>query len=220
MPAQFQAASIDTGGSINEYKIPGKATVSADNSARKVLIGTIDSTSSVVEQVRPALSTNAFLVAKTKIAGEAPLIPGDASLFRDGVYIGNMKLPLVRPGDETTVSFGIDDQVTVKRQVLGDVRGSSGVISKDTTQERRVTSEIHNLHKSPVALDVLETIPVPRNDQIKVAILPDATTPGYAENAQNTTGLAEWHMDLAADAKTDVKLGWKVSWPDGKQITG
>ena len=220
VPAQFQTATIDTGGSVNEYRIPGKATVTADNSARKVLIGTVDSTGNVIERVSPALSTNAFLVAKTKIAGDAPLIPGNANLFRDGIYIGNVALPLVRPGDETTISFGIDDQVTVKRQILGDVRGTSGVIAKDATEERRVTSEIHNLHKTQVSLEVLETIPVGRNDDIKVAILPDQTTPGYTENAQNTTGLAAWHMDLAADAKTEVKLGWKVSWPDDKQITG
>ena len=42
--AQFQPAQIDAGGFVSEYHIPGTATVPADNTARKVLIGGVDST--------------------------------------------------------------------------------------------------------------------------------------------------------------------------------
>ncbi len=220
VPAAFRSASLNAGGYVTEYKIPGTATVTADNTARRVMIGAVDATGALIEQVVPALNTHAFLVVRTKIGGDAPLLPGTANLFRDGVYIGNSELPLVRPGDETTLGFGVDDQIVVKRQVLFDKNGTDGIISKNSTRERQTVTSIHNLHRFAVKAEVLEALPLSRNDQIKVDILPDATTDGYTKDAQDTTGLALWKLDLAADGKGEVKLGWRVSWPEGSQITG
>ena len=159
-------------------------------------------------------------MARTKIGGDAPLLPGSANLFRDGVFIGSEDQPLVRPGEETTLGFGVDDQVVVKRQVVADTTGSSGILTKNTTREKKVVSSIQNLHKMPVKLEVLETVPVPRNEQIKFDMIGDATTDGYARDVENTTGLYRWSLDLQAGAKSDVKLGWRLSWPAGVAITG
>ena len=218
--AQFQNASIDTGGYVSEYKIPGAVTVTADNTTRKLMIGGLESSSTLLAQLRPAVSVSAYLIARTTLGGEAPLLPGSASLFRDGVFIGSANLPLLRPGEETNLSFGIDDQVVAKRQILADSRGSSGLIAKDTTLERKSVTTIQNLHRFAVKTEVLETLPVSQNEKIKIEVLGDATTPGYVKDADNVTGLAKWSLDLPAGGKSEIKVGWRISWPEGSQISG
>ncbi len=216
----FQNATIETGGYVSEYKIPGSVTITADNSARKLMIGTLENSSTLLAQLRPALSANAYLIARTKLGGEAPLMPGNVNLFRDGVFIGNSFVSLLRPGEEANLSFGIDDDVVAKRQILADTRGSDGVIAKSTTRERKTLTTIQNLHKFLVKTEVLEVLPVSQDDKIKIDILEEATTPNYTKDVDNTTGLAKWTFDLAAGGKNEVKLGWRVSWPEGKQIMG
>lgn len=218
--AEFKTATIETGGYVSEYKIPGMVTVTADNTTRKLMIGGLESSSTLLAQLRPAVSVNAYLIARTTLGGEAPLLPGSASLFRDGVFIGSANLALLRPGEVTNLSFGIDDQVVAKRQILADSRGSSGLIAKDTTLERKSVTAIQNLHRFAVKAEVLETLPVSQNEKIKIEVLPDATTSGYVKDADNVTGLAKWLLDLPAGGKNEVKVGWRISWPEGSQISG
>lgn len=218
--AVFQAATVNTGGYVSEYVIPGTVSVLADGTAKKVMIGTLNVSSELVVKIKPQVSAAGFLVAVTKLGGEAPLLPGNASLFRDGAFIGSMYLPLLRPGEETDLSFGIDDQVVVKQRVMKDEGGESGVISKDNTRTRIVLSEVQNLHRQPVKIALLQTVPSPRNEQIKLQILAEQTTAGYAKDVDNIAGQLRWTFDLASQAKQEVKLGWTLSWPKEQNISG
>jgi uncharacterized protein (TIGR02231 family) len=171
-------------------------------------------------KVKPTVSAAGFLVAVTKLGGEAPLLPGNASLFRDGAFIGSIGLPLLRPGEETDLSFGIDDQIVVKQRVLADKTGESGVISKDTTRTRLTVTELQNLHKMPVKIALLQTVPVSRNEAIKLEMLAADTTAGYAKDVDNIKGQYRWTLDLAPQQKSEVKLGWTLSWPKEQSLSG
>jgi uncharacterized protein (TIGR02231 family) len=218
--AVFQAATINTGGFVSEYTIPGTTTVLADGTAKKVMISTLNVTSELVVKVKPQITAAGFLVAVTKLGGEAPLLPGNASLFRDGAFIGSMYLPLLRPGEETDLSFGIDDQIVVKQRPLDDKTGESGVISKDTTRTRIVVTELQNLHRQAIKVVVLQTVPTSRNDQIKLSMLADKTTAGYTKDVDNIPGQLRWILEMAPQAKQEISLGWTLSWPKDQNISG
>ena len=218
--ASFQAASLNAGGYVSEYTIPGTVSVLADGTAKKVMISTLDVSSELVVKVKPQISATGFLVAVTKLGGETPLLPGQASLFRDGAFIGSLALPMLRPGEETDLSFGVDDQVVVKQRVLKDETGESGVISKDTTRTRLTVSELQNLHRTPVKIAVLQTVPAPRNEQVKLAMIDDKTSTGYDKEVDHIPGQLRWSFELAPQAKREVNLGWVLSWPAGQSLTG
>ncbi len=216
----FRAATINTGGFVSEYVVAGATDVLADGTARKVLIGSLDVASEVMVKVKPQVAPGAFLIAATKLGGETPLLPGSASLFRDGAYIGSLDLPLLRPGEQTDLGFGIDDQVVVKQRVLKDETGESGVISRDATRTRHTITEIQNLHRSPVKVVVLQTVPVPRNARIGLSILPDLTLAGYEKAVDNIPGQLRWTLTLAPQQKQEVGLGWTLNWPKESALSG
>ena len=217
---EFVTAQIQTGGFVTEYKIPGPATVASDGTETKLMVGTFDTDNKIEIHIKPQLSTDAFLVAKTKLKGESPALPGQVSLFRDGAYVGQDALPLLRPGEEYALFFGVDDQVAVKRKVLKDEKGEAGIITKDSVLERDFVTELQNLHTRPVEVVVKETVPAGRNDKITVEVLPDSTTAGYQQDAANIKGMLQWQFTLAPKEKKNLNLGWKVSWPKDMSLSG
>lgn len=218
--AAFRGAQINAGGYVGEYEITGPATVKADGTQAKLLIGTFETENALEVQIKPQFSIEAFLVSKVKLKSEAPILPGQVNLFRDGAFIGQAYTQMLRQGDESTLSFGVDDNVTVTRNTLKDEKSEAGLITKDNVIERHYVTEVKNLHKKPVKLAVLETVPVSKDEKIRVEILKDVTTPGYQSDVDNVKGVTRWATELKAGQEAAVNLGWKVSWPKGENISG
>lgn len=218
--ARFVPAVINTGGFMSEYKIPGPANVLSDGTETKLMIGAVDLDSKLQVHIKPQMSKDAFLVAKTKLNGEAPILPGQVNLFRDGAYVGQSALPLLRPDEDYDLYFGIDDKVAVSRKVLKDERQEEGLISRDSLLERDFVTELQNLHSAPVEIVVKETVPASRNEKVTIEIDKNATTPGFKADAENIKGLLAWEFKMEPKAKKDLKLGWTVKWPKDHTLTG
>lgn len=217
--ATFQTATLNAGGYVSEYVIPGTADILADGTGKKVMIGNLEVSSKLVAKIKPLVDQQAYLVALTKLGGETPLLPGRANLFRDGAFIGTSDLAMLRPGEETDIGFGIDDQMVVKYNVIKDEAGEDGVISRDSTRTRITVTEVQNLHKTPVTVAVLQTIPSSQNENIKVQVLPETRT-GYDKDVDHITGQLRWNFTLQPQQKDEVRLGWSLSWPKGQSLTG
>lgn len=218
--AQFQTAQIETGGFVNEYKIKGPATVKTDGTENKLMIGTTQTDGKLRVHVKPKFSNEAYLVANMTLAGEAMLLPGQVNLFRDGSFIGQDALPLLRPGEKRDLPFGVDDQIIVHRRVLKNEKNDSWVVGMDNVLERNFMLELQNLHKKPIEVVVLQTIPVPRNEDLEVEVVKSKTTQGYEMDAEHIKGLMRWSLNLEPQQKSELALGWKLKWPKDKQISG
>jgi uncharacterized protein (TIGR02231 family) len=216
----FAAAKIETGGYVSKYIIPGPSTVNSDGSESKVMIGGFDTENMLQIHIKPQINNSAYLVGKMTLKGDAPILPGQASLFRDGAYVGQAYLSLLRPNEKTTLSFGIDDQVSVERHVMKDESGEDGVLTKDNTQEKRFKTVVKNLHNMKVDIVLFETVPVAKDEKLKIEVLSKATTEGYQNDTDNVKGLFSWGFTLKASEEKEINLGWKVSWPSGLNISG
>lgn len=219
-PVEYATAQINTEGFVGEYNITGPSTVPSDGTQSKLLIGAFETDNAAQIQIKPQFSAEAYLVVKTKLKGEAPILPGLVNLFRDNAFIGQGNLPMLRPGDAQELAFGVDDKVTVKRKTLKDERAESGFAFKEQTLERHVLTEVQNLHKTDIEIAVLETVPTPQDERIRVEILKDVTTPGYEADLHDMKGVTRWRIPLKPEEKTKVTLGWKVSWPKGENLQG
>lgn len=218
--ATFVAAQIETGGFVGEYKIVGPSTVKADGTESKLMIGPFQVDSKMQVQVKPQLASDAFLVARATLKGETPILPGNVNLFRDGAFVGQSQLPLLKPGKERDLPFGVDDQVSIEYRILKDERSEAGVISRETTLTRHTLAKLTNLHTQPIELVVMQTTPVPQNKQITFKLIDDQTTPNFKMDADDVKGVMHWTLPLKPQEKTDVKLGWTLSWPKDQNISG
>ncbi len=215
------AAQIDTGGFTAEYIIPGPSSVLSDGSERKVYIGKFDTDNKMQIHIKPQVSNDAFLVANATLQGETPILPGQVSLFRDGAFVGQTQIGLLRPGKGYDLSFGIDDQIEVKRKVLKDERSKAGMfVGKSEVVERHYVTEIANLRGHAVDVVVDESVPVAQDKKIQAQLLQAYTSTGYELDADNVKGLMRWSFTMEPKAERDLKLGWSVAWPQDQSLTG
>lgn len=216
-----RTATINTGGFTAEFEIPGLISVPADGTQTKVLIAPFETDSKLEVHIKPQRDTKAYLVANTTIKGEAPLLPGQVSLFRDGSYVGQTHIPLLKPGKDYDLSFGIDDQIEIAHKTLKDERSEEGMfVGKTDALARHTVTEIQNLRNRDVNIVIGQTVPAPQNEKITLTMDKTATTSGYTEDKENIKGLLEWAFTLKPQEKKDVKLGWTLAWPQGENISG
>ncbi len=219
-PVPFRPAEINTSGFVAEYKMPDGSTVPSDNSEVKLKVGAFDLDSTLEVRIEPQVSTNAVFVVEATLKGDASILPGQASLYRDNAYVGQASLPLLRPGQEHDLFFGVDDQVSVRHSVVKDEKKEAGIISKDNLIERGSVTALENLHDAPMNIVVKQAIPASRNEKVRVDLEKDITTSGYTTDADNVKGLLNWQLKMDPKEKKDLKLDWTVSWPSDYSVTG
>ena len=198
------------------FAVPGKVSVPATGEAKRVVL--------VTDQLEPVLSSrsvpkadpNAYLYAKFKIAKGTPLLPGQVYLFRDGTFVGTGALPLLPPGEDHDLGFGVDDQVKVRHIVIEEKRGETGLISTSRTDNRDFRITIKNLHERPIQFSVLDRIPVSANQDIKVEMT-GKSVPNKL-NVEDQRGVIGFEAKLEPDEEKVHDYGYRVSWPAAKSI--
>jgi uncharacterized protein (TIGR02231 family) len=125
-------------------------------------------------------------------------------------------MPLLPPGEEHDIGFGIDDQVKVKHVVLEEKRGESGLISTSHVDSRNFRVNVKNLHERPIDITVLDRIPVSQNEEIKVEYTGPATP--TRQNVEDKRGIVAFDAKLDSDEEKILEYGYRISWPAAKSI--
>lgn len=202
------------------FAIKGTANVPSDGAQYRFNIGTYPSKAEIRAETYPAADSSAYLIATTVFNGELPLLSGDIALFRDGAFIGNSHLDMLRPNEKLHLAFGQDEKIRVTRTVLGGETSEAGVISRENRKESLSKTIVQNLHNRPLKIAVYEQLPVSRNSDVSVKIVKDKTTDGYVANPNDKVGLLKWESVWQPREKREIKYGYAVSWSKDKILTG
>lgn len=198
------------------FAVPGKVTVTGNGDAKRVVLLTDTLEPTLSSRSVPKVETNAYLYAKMKLPKGTPLLPGRVYLFRDGTFAGTSNLPMLQPGEDHDLGFGVDDQVKVKYAVLEEKRGESGLISTSRNDMRNFRITLKNLHERPIQVTVLDRVPVSQNQDIKVEYT-GKTTPTKT-NFEEKRGVMTFESKLEPDEEKVLDLGYRISWPAAKSI--
>jgi len=214
--AEEKVAHLDSAPFEATFEVPGLTTIKGNGDVKRVLLMSEDIEPALSSRTVPKLDTNAYLYAKIKLAKGTPLLPGTVYLFRDGTFVGTGDMPLLPPGEEHNLGFGIDDQVKVKHVVLEEKRGESGLISTSHVDSRNFRVNVKNLHERPIDITVLDRIPVSQNDEIKVEYTGPATP--TRQNVEDKRGIVAFDAKLDSDEEKILEYGYRISWPAAKSI--
>ena len=202
-----------------EYRIAGRVSIAADQRPRKFLIGERGLEPELSVRAVPKIAPVAYLYGKITLAGEEPLLPGSVAIYRDGSFIGNGALGLLRPGEESELSFGVDDRVAIEYRFDGGEQSSAGLLSRSQRIERHYTIEVANFHDSEMVIEVLGQLPVSRNEDIEVELL-DFTTEPTEQDLEDRPGIILWRHTFDAGEERVIRFGYAVIYPEGQVIPG
>ena len=199
------------------YAIAGRVTVPPTGEAKRVQIDEAQLEPALTVRTVPKRDQKAFLYAKVAMARGTPILPGQVSLFRDGTFVGNGRLPLLAPGEEHELGFGIDDSVRVRHTIAEEKRAETGIITSSKTDTRSYRITVKNLHARAIPVTVIDQIPVSQNGDIKIELL--GKTAPTKRDLDDKRGVLAWEMSLQPDEEKAVEFGYRVTWPAAKRIT-
>jgi uncharacterized protein (TIGR02231 family) len=199
------------------YGIAGRVTVPDTGETKRVQIDTMELDPALAVRAVPRRDEKAYLYAKVTVARGTPLLPGSVSLVRDATFVGNGRLPLLAPGEQHELGFGVDDAVRVRYAIAEEKRGETGIISSSKTDTRSYRITAKNLHPRPIALTVLDQIPVSLNADIKIDLIGKSVP--SRRDVDDKRGVLAWDATLAPDEERAVEFGYRATWPAGKNVT-
>jgi uncharacterized protein (TIGR02231 family) len=211
-------ATVDTQSFQALYGIPGRVTIAETGEPKRVQIVTEDLDPQLLVRTVPRFDPTAYLYTKITIPKTAsPTLRGQVSLFRDGTFVGNGQMAELSPGEEHELAFGKDERVRVKRVVLEDKKGETGIISTSRVEERNFQISVKNLHSAGVQVQVLDRVPVAAHQEIKVDVQIRNPQPTKRDH-NDRRGTLLWDLLLAPDEEKSVAFGYKVTSPVEKPI--
>ncbi len=212
-------AELVAGAFSARYRIAGAANVPSDNAPHKFVIDAQSIPATLAVRVVPKVTPQAYLYAEITYSGEVPLLPGPVSVFRDEAFTGTGALGLLRPGETHKFSFGIDEKVAVTYRLVEGERSREGLINKERRQERLYRTELVNHHSEVIEITVLDQLPVPRDERIKIELLDQSTKP-TSRDVEERKGVLAWSETYQPGQKRAIVFGYAVTYPENETLPG
>jgi len=216
--ADEQQAVADVEGFQVTFKIPRRVSLGASEGGKSLRIAAATITPELAIRSAPAVDPTAFLEASFKQGEDAPLLPGQVELYRDGAFVGRGRLALASAGETVQLGFGADDKVGIERSVVRRNEGSAGlVVATSKTDEQAFKTTVRNGHDLPIRISIEDQLPVSENEEIQVEMLP-LTTPPTTTNVRQKRGVLQWTFEAKPGEVKDISFAWRVRWPKDKAI--
>jgi uncharacterized protein (TIGR02231 family) len=221
VPMQETEAAVDSGGYQVVYRIAGKSSVLSGESAKNFRLSSSTVVPELVIKSTPALDASAFIEASFKQVEEAPLLPGRTLIYRDGIYVGQGRMPLTPKDEKVRIGFGIDEKVKVERiavrKNMTTPSGVAGYLAKSKTEEREYAFKVHNGHDIAAVVRIEDRLPVSENDEVKIEMLPGSAPP-TEQDVRDRRGIQAWTLAMKPNSDQSLSFGWRVSWPKEKDL--
>lgn len=160
----------------------------------------------------PKLDTNAYLIAKVKDYGDYNILPGQANVVFEGIYVGKTYVNANANEDELRLSLGKDQNISVTRTLINDKSGTK-TLSSRKVQDFVYEISIRNNKKESVALIVEDQIPISSNTDIEITL----TDKGGAK-VDEEKGKLSWEVNLKPNETKKIRFGYQVKSAKDKSI--
>lgn len=213
-PAAFVTAQISEEHSSISFHVPRTLDIPSDGTNHGTVVAVEQLPVNLEYMAIPKLSPTVFLKSEMVNQAAYPLLPGKVNTFVGTSYTGSSRLKKIAAGEKFDLFFGIDDQVTVKREELKQQK-EAGMFGKNQVSYRyRV--ELGNFRKEPVTLTLSDQLPVAGDEEIKVSL----EEPSIKPTEIKSNGTIVWSMPLLAGEKKELTFGILVEYPKEKEISG
>lgn len=215
--ARQLAAGVKVEGLSVTYEYPRKVTLSPEGGdGLQLALDTVTLEAREKIIAAPRSDTTAFLLAETRNTLPEPILPGEASIYRDGVFLGRSLVPLIPAGAEEDLSFGPLEALRLEWKLLDNDTGDKGIVSRSDTREQALEFSVENLGDAPVELTALFALPYSEQEDLEVEVR--ARPAPTRVDHDKKRGLGAWDMALAAGEKQVVRVDLTFDWPSGSQL--
>lgn len=204
--------TVDNSGVNTTFDIDIPYTIPGDGQEHMVSIKKYDAKGTFAHFAIPKMDKDAFL--QTKVTGweEFNLMPGSATIFYEGSYVGTTTIDPNSVQDTMSVSLGRDKKIVITRERDAKMR-STKTIGSNVRESFAYTISLRNTHKEPITIEIEDQIPVSTEQDI---VIEDLETD--KATVEETTGKLKWTLTIPANETKKVHFGFTVKYPKGKKV--
>jgi uncharacterized protein (TIGR02231 family) len=194
------------------FEISLPYTVASSNQPTLVDIRQHSVKASYAYAVVPKLETAAFLMARATGWEDFSLLPGEASIFFEGSFVGKSYIDPNNTGDTLAISLGRDPRIVVKRERLKDFdsRGFAGTSKKES---HAWEISVRNTKSEPITISIEDQLPVSQNAQIEVS-----NVVANEARRNDATGKLVWDITLQPNETRKVDFRYELKYPRNRRL--
>ncbi len=210
----FEAAPVAPDEFVNNFEVAKPQDIPADGQPVTVTMDEREMPAIYQYHAVPKLDQGVFLLAKIVDYGRYNLMPGTANIFFKDTYVGQT---LVNPNvtsDTLLLSLGRDEQISIRRTQPKDFTEKRRKIINSTVEETyEYEIAVRNNKAIPIEIEVLDQIPVSKQEKIEVELL-------KKDKAEYTAdyGKLLWKMTIKPGKTETVRFSYRLKYPKDTNI--
>ena len=219
--AEMASAQMERSGMAQIFHVPGGVDVPSDGAPHTLGLSD-DALPCRLEYVAaPVIASGAHLRAQATNTTGHVLLAGELHIFHAGAagdeYVGAATLELTAEDAPLTLYLGMDDNVTVKRELIERDTDKGSILQSGV---RRVTFgyrvTLANRTTTPQRVILKDRLPVPRHERIKLRTLDIRPQPNERTKLEQLT----WELQLAPGEERRIEWRFVVESPSDMSIVG
>jgi uncharacterized protein (TIGR02231 family) len=160
----------------------------------------------------PRVDKEAFLLAEINDYSKYNLLPGEANIIFEGLYVGKTTINPNQTADTLNLSMGRDKKINIKREKVVDKSGTKFLSSyKEQTFTYDLT--VRNNKKEEIFMLLKDQYPLSTDKDVTIELLEDGKAKVNPE-----TGILTWELKLAPNETKKIRISYKVKYPKDKVI--
>ena len=209
------------------FATDGTVDITADGAWHSIAVTAKPSTAKLRHVAVPREQADVFRVAQIANPFAGPLLPGPIDIYDRGRFLVTSTADYTPPGATVEIGLGVDAAVKVARnatfheEAAGMLRGALRLI-------HAIAIDVENLSGRAIELEVRERMPVKREGDDEVEIIPGKVEPPWerwtpdpgAPRAQRLRGGYRWKLAVPAGAKKTLKAGYEIKIAGKLELVG
>ena len=160
----------------------------------------------------PRVDKEAFLLAEINDYSKYNLLPGEANIIFEGLYVGKTTINPNQTSDTLNLSMGRDKKINIKREKVVDKSGTK-FLSSNKEQTFTYDLTVRNNKKEEIFMLLKDQYPLSTDKDITIELLEDGKAKVNSE-----TGILTWELKLAPNETKKIRISYKVKYPKDKVI--
>lgn len=195
-----------------EYSIALPYNIKSDNEKNMVLVKTTNLDANYLYYTVPKLDASVYLIAQITNLDDLNLLPGKATIFHDGSYLGTTYINSNSLSDTMDLSLGKSSTIIVERNLIKNATKEK-VVGDKIIKTYAYSIDIKNLGKLPIELITEDQVPISRNPEIKLTI--DNISKASMNEAN---GFLTWREKIKALGTVRYEIVYTVEYDKTKPI--
>jgi len=188
-----------------EIKLP--YTIPSDNKAHIVSVMSKELPTKYVYKAVPKLDMNAYLTARVTGWEDMNLLPGQATLFFAGTYVGQTYLNSMEISDTLDLTLGQDKSIVIKREKQKD-KIKEKMLDNDKLYTFAYEINIKNGNQKNIEIEIQDQLPLSSNKQVVIE-KENISNASYNEN----NGFLTWKQNIKVKDSKKISFSYTIKAP-------